>query len=254
MTHDLADDRREQREWLLGLDGPPTGVFVDLGCGTGEDLRLLGAQHPTADVRLIGVDAHAPAVTTAIARSEADTRFSFLRARLNGRLPFEDGSIDTVYSHNLLECLADRSAFAREVARILRPGGHVVMGHWDWDSQLYDGTDKALVRRLVHPYADWQQAWMDNADGWMGRRLWGVFNTTGLFEGHVEARVLTSTVYAAPHFGHENALAFRSLVKRGLADPAEVHRFEQEQAELYAAGRYFYSITGYAYMGRRRPA
>ena len=130
------------------------------------------------------------------------------------------------------------------------------MGHWDWDwdSQLYDGTDKALVRRLVHAYADWQQAWMDNADGWMGRRLWGVFNTTGLFEGHVEARVLTSTVYAAPHFGHVYALAFRSLVKRGLADPAEVHRFEQEQAELYAAGRYFYSITGYAYMGRRRPA
>ena len=127
------------------------------------------------------------------------------------------------------------------------------MGHWDWDSQLYDGTDKALVRRLVHAYADWKQAWMDHADGWMGRRLWGVFNATGLFEGRVEARVLTNTVYAAPHFGHENALAFRGLVKRGLADQDDFARFQKEQSELHEAGRYFYSITGYAYVGRRTP-
>jgi SAM-dependent methyltransferase len=252
MTRDLADDRRQQREWLLSLAGPPRGVFVDLGCGTGEDLRLLGAQHPAADVRLIGVDAHAPAVTIAIARMEADSRFSFQHARLDGRLPFEDGSVDIVYSHNLLECLADRPAFAREVARILRPGGQVVLGHWDWDSQLYDGTDKDLVRRLVHAYADWEQAWMGNADGWMGRRLWGVFNATGLFDGKAEARVLTNTVYAAPQFGYENAQAFRSLVKRGLAGLDDCHRFEQEQVELDAQGRYFYSITGYAYVGRRR--
>lgn len=252
MADNLADDRRQHREWLLGLAGPPNGVFVDLGCGTGDDLRLLGGLHPAAHVRLVGVDAHAPAITTAMSRTQTDQRFSFQHARLNGRLPFEDGSVDTVYSHNLVECLADRDAFAREVARILRPGGHVVMGHWDWDSQLFDGSDRALVRSLVHAYADWQQAWMDNADGWMGRRLWGVFNSTGLFEGHAEARTLTNTVYAAPHFGHENARAFRSLAKRGLADSHDVDRFEQEQAELHAAGRYFYSITGFAYVGRRR--
>jgi SAM-dependent methyltransferase len=251
---DLPEDRRQQREWLLGLAGPPTGVFVDLGCGRGDDLCLLAAQHPAADVRLIGADALAKALTIATARAAADPRISFRHARLDTRLPFEDGTVDTVYSHNLLECLADPSAFASEVARILRPGGQVVIGHWDWDSQEFDGTDKALVRRLVHAYADWQQAWMDHADGWMGRRLWGVFNATGLFDGGAQARVLTNTEYTAPWFGYENAQTFRSLIKRGLAEAEDCDRFEREQSALHAQGRYFYSITGYAYVGRRRAA
>lgn len=51
----------------------------------------------------------------------------------------------------------------REAVRVLRRGGQLVVGHWDWDSQLFDGSDWALVRRLVHASADWQQAWMAHA-------------------------------------------------------------------------------------------
>jgi hypothetical protein len=92
---------------------------------------------------------------------------------------------------------------------------------------------------------------MAHADGWMGRRLWGVFNATGCFSGAVQARVLTNTAYETPWFGHRNAQAFRSLVKRGLAAAEDCERFERDQAELHARGRYFYSITGFAYAGNR---
>jgi SAM-dependent methyltransferase len=180
-----------------------------------------------------------------------DPRISLRQAALDGQLPLDDASVDLVYSHNLLECLADAGRFAREVARVLRPGGQAVIAHWDWDSQVYDGADKPRVRRLVHAFADWQQAWMAHADGWMGRRLWGVFNATGRFSAAVHARVLTNTAFEAPWFGHENAQAFRSLVKRGLAAAEDCEEFLQEQAALQARGRYFYSITGYAYVGRR---
>ncbi len=249
---DLPDDRRQHREWLLALAGAPTGVVVDLGCGKGDDLCILAARHSSADVRLVGVDTPEKCLEGAAARASADPRVSFQQARLDGRLPFPDGGVDMVYSHNLLECLADPSAFAAEVARVLRPDGRVVIGHWDWDSQTFDATDKALTRRLIHAFADWQQAWMDHADGWMGRRLWGVFNATGLFDGTAQARVLTNTAYSAPWFGYENAQAFRSLAKRGLAHVEDCERFEQDQAALHEQGRYFYSITGYAYVGRLR--
>ena len=199
----------------------------------------------------MGVDASESGLAAAVVACAADPRLTLRHARLGDRLPFDDASVDLVYSHNLVECLPDARAFALEVARILRPGGQVVVGHWDWDSQLYDGADKALVRRLVAAYADWQQAWMEHADGWMGRRLWGVFNATGRFTGTVQARVLTNTVYDAPWFGHENARALRSLVKRGLAAAEDYERFEREQAELHACGRYFYAITGFAYVGHR---
>jgi hypothetical protein len=103
----------------------------------------------------------------------------------------------------------------------------------------------------VAAYADWQQAWMAHADGWMGRRLWGVFNATGRFAGAVHARVLTNTAYEPPWFGHENAQGFRGLARRGLAAAEDVERFERDQRALHADGRYFYAITGFAYVGRR---
>lgn len=98
------------------------------------------------------------------------------------------------------------------------------MAHWDWDSQLFDGFDKAVVRRLVAAFADWQQVWMEHADGWMGRRLWGIFNATGSFEGAVQARALINTVYQAPWFGHQNAASFAGVSRRKLLQPCSRYR------------------------------
>jgi SAM-dependent methyltransferase len=48
-------------------------------------------------------------------------------SRYDGRsLPFEAGSFDAIYSSNVLEHVADFGAIQREVARVLRPGGHAV--------------------------------------------------------------------------------------------------------------------------------
>ena len=246
-----ASDRAAHREWLISLTEMPQGGFaVDLGCGRGGDILLLAQRHPSAG-GLVGVDSSQESLAAAAETARALPQVRFELASLDRRLPFDDESIDLVYSHNLLECLTDPPGFAGEVARVLRPGGQAVMAHWDWDSQVFDGVDKPRVRRLVHAYADWQQAWMASADGWMGRRLWGVFNATSRFTGGIHARVLTNTAFESPCFGYDNAQAFRSLVKRGLATSQDCEAFIAEQAELHATGRYFYSITGYAYVGHR---
>jgi SAM-dependent methyltransferase len=249
----LSEDVLQHRAWLLSfVDLPQRGLIVDLGSGRGEDLLTLAAKYPDLGVRLIGVDASEESLAIARAHATGDPRVTFQHHRLEEALPFTDASVDVVYSHNLLECLSHHNAFTREVARILRPGGQLVIGHWDWDTQVFDAADKDLVRQLVHAYADWQQAWMEHADGWMGRRLWGVFHSSGSFIGSIHARVLTNTRYSEPWFGHANAQALRSLVKRGLASTEEYEHFERDQVLLDQEGLYFYSITGYAYIGRRR--
>lgn len=247
----LPPDRAAHRDWLVSLTAlPPGGTAVDLGCGRGEDLALLAAAHPQG-AAFLGFDSSEKTVAAAH-EALRDARVDVRQATLAARLPLDDASVDLVFSHNLLECLPDRVGFAREIARVLRPGGHVVVAHWDWDTQTFDGGDKARVRRLVHAFADWQQAWMAHADGWMGRRLAGLFNQVKELTGAVHARVLVNTSFAPGTFGHENAQAFRALVRRGLASADDCEGFLAEQEKLDARGAYFYSLTGYAYVGERR--
>ena len=132
---ELSQDRAEHRAWLIDQTVvPPTGVAADLGCGHAEDLRLLAARHAGPGVRLIGVDISDAAESSVGTAAAADSRISFRRASLNERLPFEDASLDLVYSHNLIECLREPPSCARELARVLRPDGQVVVAHWDCDA------------------------------------------------------------------------------------------------------------------------
>lgn len=253
MNTDLPSDQREHRTWLLSrAEIPAGGTWVDLGCGQGVDLLSILSQQPLPALRLIGLDANAEALAVARRQPGADDpRVEFRVHKLGDALPFASASVDVAYSNNLLECLPDRDAFAHEVARVVKPGGWTVMAHWDWDSQLFDSADKHLIRGLVSAFSDWQQPWMDHADGWMGRRLWGTFATTGLFEGSIHARVLTNIEYAPPWYGHARAQDFGALVELGLVSQEQYNRFLTEQEELNRRGKYFYSLVGYVYVGQR---
>jgi hypothetical protein len=63
-------------------------------------------------------------------------------------------------------------------------------------------------------------------------------------------RVLTNSGFSPRHFGYARAQDMRELVKRGLATSLDVDAFLAEQLTLNASGRYFYCITGFAYVGR----
>ncbi len=248
------DDVRAHCDWLLSFVALPAGgTVVDLGCGTGGDLLALAARHADPRAHFLGVDASGTSLATAAARAAAgDPRVGFCLQRIAGRLPLADGGADAVYSHNLLECLGDPAAFAREVGRVLRPGGVAVVAHWDFDSQLIDADDKDAVRRLVHAFADAKQGWMEHADGWMGRRLWGVFAASGLFDDAVHARVMMNTTYAEPWYGHARIQDLGRLVRKGLARTEDFDSLVRDVEKRSREGRYFYGITGFAYVGRRR--
>ena len=47
--------------------------------------------------------------------------------RLTARLPFEDASADVVLAGEIIEHIVDTEAFLREIRRVLRPGGAVVL-------------------------------------------------------------------------------------------------------------------------------
>jgi 23S rRNA (guanine745-N1)-methyltransferase len=96
----------------IGL--PAHCVVVDLGCGSGE---LLGAVAATDQIAGIGIDLSSAAANRA---AKAFPTLTWIVANADRRLPILDSSTEVVVSMH-----GRRSA--AECARILRPGGHLLV-------------------------------------------------------------------------------------------------------------------------------
>jgi ubiquinone/menaquinone biosynthesis C-methylase UbiE len=97
------------------LPAPPRRV-LDLGTGTGSVARIVAARFRHADV--VGVDISQGMLDEARQRTDS-SRVTYQQADAE-RLPFDDGSFDLV-------TLANMIPFFDELARLVAPGGHVVL-------------------------------------------------------------------------------------------------------------------------------
>ena len=225
-------------------------TILDIGCGDGYDLIEIG-KHANDNTSLMGLDFMEESIEKAKLKTDTDSRFSFKSHDITRGIPFKDEHFDVVFSNNMLECIKDKDALIEEFYRVLKPNGQIVCAHFDWDSQLIDGMNKNLVRKIVQTYNDWQQDWMADIDSWMGRRLWRTFNATGLFEGNIYTYVLTNTEFEEPYYGYRMINDFKELVNQGLITQKEFTKFIKDIKMLAKTDQYFYSITMYIYAGRK---
>src|SRR5262245_12104946 len=112
--------RRSMGLGLLRRYGVRDGSrWLDLGCGTGGNLRLLDALNP---ILVAGVDISPIALNIA---HEKQPSALLVRADLNRTLPFENASFDVVTVFNVLyhSWINSETGVIGEIARLLRPGG-----------------------------------------------------------------------------------------------------------------------------------
>jgi ubiquinone/menaquinone biosynthesis C-methylase UbiE len=118
-TYSDRDADPTWRKAALGLVDPDGATVVDVGCGGGTYTR---AWHELGAVAVIGVDSSEPILAEA-RRSHGDqpgVDFRLGEATATG-LPA--GSVDVVFARALIHHLPDLGAFTAEAARVLRPGG-----------------------------------------------------------------------------------------------------------------------------------
>ena len=231
------------------LPAPALPRVTDLGCGGGLTLAAL-RERLGPELELVGVERREPELEASLA---GDPRLTIVVADLNKPLPFEDASIGAAVCHNTLEALISVDAFLGEVARVLAPGGHFLLGHNDLDTIVFSSSELDLTRRLVHAFADSQQEWMDAADGTIGRKLPAIAGRVPLEHVETMAWVVLDTDLAA---GEPADTAIRGITDAVRRDQ---HHDLASQLEAWiddlrvraARGEFLFSVNDYAVLLRK---
>jgi|SRR6516164_1425116 ubiquinone/menaquinone biosynthesis C-methylase UbiE len=103
---------------------PAPRRILDVGCGTGYLLGVLAAHAPQAE-SLAGIDA-APEMIEVARGAATDGRLRF-EVGAAERLPWPDAAFDLVVSTTSFDHWADQQRGLAECARVLAPGGYLVL-------------------------------------------------------------------------------------------------------------------------------
>lgn len=141
---------RAVEDALLALIPPgPRGRLLDIGTGTGRVLELLAPRVTQA----LGIDASKAMLALARARLSGPG-FAHCAVRLGDmyRLPLADQAFDTVVLQMVLHHAEDPAGAVREAARVLHPGGQLLL----IDLDEHDRTD--LTAKLAHRWPGFSDA------------------------------------------------------------------------------------------------
>jgi SAM-dependent methyltransferase len=143
---------------------------VDVGCGAGQTLRLVGEVNP--DATLVGIDPDSEALAAGFS---AGGRVHFLRAE-GERLPLGDGVASHVICRVAINYMHQERALG-ELCRILAPGGRLVLSYHGFGYNL---------KEAVPPVPGGLRQWLGNVKdliAGLALQAFGVQGRRGAFWG-----------------------------------------------------------------------
>ena len=158
------------RAYLLQAANLPAARRVlDVGCGTGV---LLEEHSHTVGLSIHGLDIDLSHLSIA---AEVAPGARLVQGDAH-KLPYPDNLFDIAWCHFVLLWLEDPLKAAREMARVVRPGGAVIaMSEPDYGARIdYPAPLEALGRAQADSLK------LQGADPYIGRRLRAIFNQAGL--------------------------------------------------------------------------
>jgi MPBQ/MSBQ methyltransferase len=190
-----------------GLDRLPPGTTVlDVGCGIGGSSRILAQDYGFA-VTGVTISPQQVARARQLTPPGVSAQFQVDDAM---NLSFPEASFDVVWSVEAGPHMPDKAVFAKELLRVLKPGGVLVVADWNQrdDRQTpLNAWEKPVMQQLLDQWAHPQFA---SIEGFAEQ-----LEATGLVEGYV----------TTADWSHETLPSWLDSIWQGIVRPQGLVKF-----------------------------
>jgi SAM-dependent methyltransferase len=186
--------------------------------------------------RAVGVEP-SPGLREESVRRAAGARVEYVDGHAAG-LPFDDESVDVLRCERVLQHLDHPAVAVREMTRVLRPGGRIVLIDSDWGTAIIHPADPDVLRRMFDHFLS------GSANPFSGRQLRGLLADAGL-EITGETAATTIEPQEGARQGFVTMMQLTSA-QAGVITPAEADAFAKRLAEAADRGAFHQSLTMYA--------
>jgi ubiquinone/menaquinone biosynthesis C-methylase UbiE len=235
----IGDAVRRRRLARAALGAAPGERVLDVGCGPGFYCEEL-LEEVGPDGAVVGVDSSDAMLALARRRSAGHENVEFHEADATA-LPVADASFDAALSVQVQEYVGDVDGALRELYRVLRPGGRVLVWDVDWATLSFAG-ERELTARVV-------SAWDEHlAHPSLPRTLAPRLRAAGFEDVAMEAHPFTALGFDPDSYGAAIVPFMASFVsgRQGIAE-AEAQGWEGQLRALDAAGGFYFAVTQFCF-------
>jgi SAM-dependent methyltransferase len=238
------DAQRRRREVLRLLALRAGERVLDVGCGPGFLTAEIAAAVGSGG-RVQAIDASESMLALAKARCAALPQVSLALGDA-ARLELPDAGFDAVTSVQVHEYVQDIEGGLRELQRVLRSGGRLLLVATDWDSIVWGSAEP---RRMAHVLDAFDE---HLAHAHLPVRLAPLLRGAGFRDPRCEVLVQLNPALEPSTYSHGLLELIHRFVpgRRGVTHE-EADAWAEEQRELARRGEYFFSLNQYLFLASK---
>lgn len=219
----------------------PGMAALDIGVGPGLLLHDMG-KAVTKEGSVTGIDMSRPMVEMS-ARRCADMPWVAAEHGEAEQIPMANESVDVVVSTQVYEYVSDMGAALHEAKRVLKPGGRIVILDTDWDSIVWNSSNRERMDRIL-------KVWDAHlVDPHLPRKLPHLLHQAGLTVTRRELIPMFNPDWNPHSYSAGIMKGIQGFVsgRDGVSDD-EAQAWADDLKAMGANGQYFFSLNRYLFV------